>query len=132
MSIQLNHTIVNSRDPRAAATELASLLGVNAPVPFGPFLGVKVDNGVTLDFVDAGEEEVQVQHYAFLVGDDDFDRIFGRIQERGMPYAADPFMRQVGTINTHFGGRGVYWNDPSGHVMEIITRPYGKWEDVAR
>lgn len=125
MAIKLNHTIVHSRDPRASADFLASLFALPAPVPFGPFLGVQVDNEVTLDFLDAEDMEIQTQHYAFLVSDAEFDQIFGRIQERGLTYWADPGRKQHGRINHHFGGRGVYFQDPSGHLLEIITRPYG-------
>jgi catechol 2,3-dioxygenase-like lactoylglutathione lyase family enzyme len=126
MTIKLNHTIVHSRDPRAAADFFAEVFGLGKPVPFGPFLGVKVDNEVTLDFLDADGMEVQMQHYAFLVGEMEFDQIFGRIQERGVQYWADPGQKQEGKINRHYGGRGVYFEDPSGHLLEIITRPYGK------
>jgi catechol 2,3-dioxygenase-like lactoylglutathione lyase family enzyme len=128
MSIQLNHTIVHSRDPRASADFLAGLFDLPSPVPFGPFFAVKLDNAVTLDFLDAEGMDIQMQHYAFLVGEADFDRIFGRIQERGLAYWADPGQKQKGQINHHFGGRGAYFQDPSGHLLEIITRPYGKWE----
>jgi catechol 2,3-dioxygenase-like lactoylglutathione lyase family enzyme len=125
MTVKLNHTIVYSRDKEAAATFLAGLFGLPEPVPFGPFLGVEVANEVTLDFYDDGGQSTP-QHYAFLIDEDDFDAIFGRIQERGLPYWADPGHRQPGEINTHDGGRGVYFDDPSGHILEIITRPYGK------
>jgi catechol 2,3-dioxygenase-like lactoylglutathione lyase family enzyme len=125
MAIKLNHTIVHSLDPRAAAEFLAALFGRPAPVPFGPFLGVQVDNEVTLDFLAADGMEIQMQHYAFLVSDAEFDQIFGRIRERGIAYWADPGRTQQGRINHHFGGRGVYFQDPSGHLLEIITRPYG-------
>ena len=125
MTIKLNHTIVHSRDKRAAAEFFATLFGRPAPVPFGPFLGVQLDNEVTLDFLNADGMEIQMQHYAFLVSDEEFDRIFGRIKERGLKYWADPGQKQEGEINRHFGGRGVYFEDPSGHLLEIITRPYG-------
>ena len=125
MAIKLNHTIVHSREPRAAAQFLAEILGRPAPVPFGPFFGVQVDNEVTLDFLDAEDMEIQVQHYAFLVSDPEFDEVFGRIRTRGLTYWADPGRSQPGRINHHFGGRGVYFEDPSGHLLEIITRPYG-------
>jgi catechol 2,3-dioxygenase-like lactoylglutathione lyase family enzyme len=125
MAIKLNHTIVHSRDKRAAAEFFAALFGRPQPVPFGPFLGVQVDNEVTLDFLDAGGMEIQVQHYAFLVGEAEFDQIFGRIREQGLAYWADPGKSSKGRINRHFGGRGVYFEDPSGHLLEIITRPYG-------
>jgi len=125
MAIKLNHTIVHSLDPRAAAEFLAGLFGLPAPKPFGPFLGVEVGNEVTLDFLDADGMEIQMQHYAFLVSEAEFDQIFGRIRARGLKYWADPGRTQEGEINHHFGGRGVYFQDPSGHLMEIITRPYG-------
>ena len=67
------------------------------------------------------------QHYAFLVSEQEFDQIFGRIQARKVKYWADPGQKQEGEINHHFGGRGVYFEDPSGHLLEIITRPYGDW-----
>jgi catechol 2,3-dioxygenase-like lactoylglutathione lyase family enzyme len=132
MAIKLNHTIVHSRNPRAAAEFLVSLFGLPAPVPFGPFFGVQVANEVTLDFLDAEGMDVQMQHYAFLVSEEEFDEIFARVQERGLSYWADPGQRHEGQINHHFGGRGVYFLDPSGHLLEIITRPYGKWEDVKK
>jgi len=125
MAIKLNHTIVHSVDQRAAAEFLASLFGLPAPKPFGPFLGVEVGNEVTLDFLDADGMEIQMQHYAFLVSEPEFDQIFGRIKGRGLKYWADPGRSEEGCINHHFGGRGVYFQDPSGHLMEIITRPYG-------
>jgi len=130
MAIKLNHTIVHSKDPRAAADFLAQLFGLAAPKPFGPFLDVEVANEVTLAYLDAGDMKVQVQHYAFLVSDADFDRIFGRIKEKKLRYWADPSRQQEGKINRHFGGRGVYFQDPSGHLMEIITKPYGSFADV--
>ena len=124
MSVQLNHTIVRVRDKRESATFLAEVLGVGPPTAFGPFLVVEVDNGVSLDFTD-DHGPVHPQHYAFLVTEDEFDQIFGRIRERGLTWWADPGRRRPGQINTNDGGRGVYWEDPSGHFLEIITRPYG-------
>ena len=124
MAVQLNHTIVSVRDKRESATFLAEILGVDEPTPYGPFLVVQVDNDVSLDFAD-DDGPVHPRHYAFLVDEADFDRILGRIQERGLPYWADPGQRRAGEINTNDGGRGVYWEDPSGHLLEIITRPYG-------
>jgi catechol 2,3-dioxygenase-like lactoylglutathione lyase family enzyme len=130
MTIKLNHTIVHSRDPQAAAQFFTEIFGLPDAVPFGPFLGVKVGNEVTLDFLDADDMEVQVQHYAFLVSDQEFDEIFGRIKARRLPYWADPGKSRKGEINRHFGGRGVYFEDPSGHLLEIITKPYGKWSEL--
>src|SRR5258706_14411126 len=107
MSIDLNHTIVHARDPQAAATFLAEILGLGPPMPFGPFHGVELDNGVTLDFIRA-DGDVVPEHYAFLVSEQEFDRIFGRIRERGLPYWADPGRHEPGRINHHDGGRGLY------------------------
>ena len=125
MTIKLNHTIVNARDKQASSAFLAELLGLPAPVAFGPFLGVDVGNEVTLDFYDE-EGEGTPQHYAFLVSEDEFDQIFGRIQARAVAYWADPGHRLEGEINTNDGGRGVYFDDPSRHSLEIITRPYAE------
>jgi catechol 2,3-dioxygenase-like lactoylglutathione lyase family enzyme len=128
MAVQLNHTIVHALDPEASARFLSDILGVAAPYPFGPFFVVELANGVSLDFIVAEEDELIVEHYAFLVDEPEFDAIFGRIRERGLPFWADPGKRKAGQINTHDGGRGVYWNDPNGHMLEIITRPYGSGE----
>jgi len=122
MAVQLNHTIVHARDRRRSATFLAEILGLPDPKPYGPFLVVEAANGVSLDFI---EEPGEPQHYAFLVTEEEFDQIFGRITERGLPYWADPFRQRPGETNTNDGGRGVYWEDPDGHRLEIITRPYG-------
>jgi catechol 2,3-dioxygenase-like lactoylglutathione lyase family enzyme len=123
MAVQLNHTIVAARDRHASAAFLAEILGLPAPKSWGPFVMVEVDNDITLDYLEA--DEVTSQHYAFLVNETEFDEIFGRIRERGLPYWADPFHQRPGEINTNDGGRGVYWEDPNGHNLEIITRPYG-------
>lgn len=124
MSIKLNHTIVHARDKRASASFYAELFGLAAPVPFGPFLGVQTANEVTLDFLET-DEEIQTQHYAFLVSEQEFEEIFGRLQARGLPYWADPGQSTKGEINRHDGGRGVYFQDPAGNLLEIITRPFG-------
>ena len=123
MPVHLNHTIVAARDKNEAATFLAEVLGRRPPTSYGPFAVVELDNDVSLDFID--DPEVHPRHYAFLVTEPEFDQIFGRIQERGLDFWADPFERHPGEINTNDGGRGVYWKDPDGHVLEIITRPYG-------
>ncbi len=124
MAVQLNHTIVNARDSRASAAYVAELLGLPAPTTFGPFQVVEVANGVSLDYMDA-DGDITPQHYALLVDDADFDDIFGRITSRDLPHWADPSRSRPGEINTHDGGRGVYFEDPDGHFLEIITRPYG-------
>ncbi len=123
MSVRLNHTIVAARDKHESASFLAEILGLAPPTTYGPFAVVELDNDVSLDFID--DPEIHQRHYAFLVSEQEFDEIFGRIRARGLPYWADPFERHPGDINTNDGGRGVYWNDPNGHKLEIITRPYG-------
>jgi len=124
VSVQLNHTIVWCRDQQRSATFLAEVLGRPEPVRYGPFLVVEVDNGVSLDYHET-DEEIASQHYAFLIGEGDFDEIFGRITRRGLDYWADPGCTRPGEINHHDGGRGVYFPDPDGHLLEVITRPYG-------
>lgn len=107
MTAQLNHTIVPAHDSRKSATFLSEMLDLPEPVPFGPFLCVKTGNGVTLDFMDWGDHPMSIQHYAFLVSEDEFDTIFARITERGPDYFADPHLSEKGQINHHDGGRGV-------------------------
>jgi extradiol dioxygenase family protein len=123
MAVQLNHTLVNVRDKQESATFVADVLGPASPTPYGPFLVVQVENDVSLDFIDV--EELHPQHYAFLVGEGEFDEILDRIRERGLTFWADPFQRRAGEWNTDDAGRGLYWEEPSGHLLEIITRPYG-------
>lgn len=123
MAVQLNHTIVASRDKARSANDLADLLGLPAPSEFGPFHVVEAENGVSLDFMAA--DEIDPQHYAFLVSEDEFDAIFGRIRERGLEFWAEPTKAGKGEINTRDGGRGLYWESPDGHYLEILTRPYG-------
>lgn len=124
MSIKLNHTIVPARDKTVSASFLTRILGLREPAPFGPFMTVELDNEVTLDFVDSSEP-IGMRHYAFLVSEKEFDEIFARIRERGLGYWADPYKRRPNEINTADGGRGVYFDDPDGHKLEILTRPYG-------
>ncbi|MBO9521887.1 MAG: VOC family protein [Nocardioidaceae bacterium] len=124
MSIELNHTIVHVPDRDAGAREVASLLGLEEPTRYGPFAVVELANGVTLDFM-TDDGEIAVQHYAFLVGEEEFTAIHGRIVERGQTFWADPFRQSPYEINTNDGGRGLYWEGPGGHNLEIITVPYG-------
>ena len=124
MNVHLNHTIVRVRDKKESAQFLVDLLGLDDPTAYGPFLVVQLGNDVSLDFAD-DHGPVHPQHYAFLVSETEFDQIFGRIRDRRLPYWADPGKRRRGEYNTNDGGRGVYWEDPNGHFLEIITRPYG-------
>jgi catechol 2,3-dioxygenase-like lactoylglutathione lyase family enzyme len=120
MSIELNHTIVGATDKHTSARFLADILGRAVGADTGPFTPVQLDNGVTLDYMDRAH--VTPQHYAFLVSDADFDAAFGRIRAAGLAYFADPGYQQPGEINTRWGGRGVYFRDPDGHSMELLTR----------
>ena len=124
MSVQLNHTIVSCRDQQRSAAFLTGILGLPPPARFGHFLVVEADNGVSLDFADTSGE-ITAQHYAFLVDEEEFDASFARIRGDGLPYWADPGRNRRGEINHRDGGRGVYFEDPDGHLLEIITRPYG-------
>jgi catechol 2,3-dioxygenase-like lactoylglutathione lyase family enzyme len=100
------------------------MLGLPAATRFGPFLVVELANGVSLDFYERAGD-VAPQHYAFLIDEEEFDRVYGRIRERGLPHWADPGKSRAGEINRNDGGRGVYFEDPDGHFLEVITRPYG-------
>ncbi|MEU3076808.1 VOC family protein [Streptomyces laurentii] len=128
MSVELNHTIVHSLNDQESATFLAGLLGLEVGARTGPFIPVNTGNGVTLDYATVPAESITTQHYAFLVSDDVFDAAYARIQEEGITYYADPHRKIVGEINHNHGGRGIYFMDPSGHAMELITKPYGNAE----
>ena len=124
MTVQLNHTIVWCRDKRKSAAFLTEMLGLPKPTRFGPFLVVELGNNVSLDFHDT-DYEIASQHYAFLISEGEFEEVFGRIRSRGLDYWADPGQSKAGQINRHDGGRGLYFEDPDGHLLEVITRPYG-------
>lgn len=124
MAIELNHTLVSCTDTVKSSGFVTQLFGLPDAVAFGPFMVVTLSNGVSLDYVEASGP-ITRQHYAFLVSEEEFDAIFERIVQQGLDYWADPYKRRAGTINHNDGGRGVYFDDPDGHVLEIITRPYG-------
>ena len=119
----LNHLIVPVKDKDAAAEFLARILGIEAGPQWGPFRPVQMSNGVTLDFISTPNP--CATHYAFLVDDAEFEASFGRIREAGIPYYAHPSKSGAGEINHLYGGRGVYFEDRDGHMLELITRPYG-------
>src|SRR6266498_1723906 len=123
MNVELNHTIVPATDKRASADFLGGILGLAPAPPWGPFVPLSLSNEVTLDFLDA--RSFSPHHYAFLIDEADFDPIFERIRSAGVSFYADPDRQHPGQINHRFGGRGVYFDDPDGHLMEVITRPYG-------
>jgi len=124
MATELNHIIVWCNDQPATAAFFAEMLGRPAPRTFSHFDVVDLDNGVSLDFM-GKEGPVSPQHYAFLVGDEEFDAAFARITAAGLDYWADPARSRPGEINRNDGGRGLYFHDPNKHLLEIITRPYG-------
>jgi catechol 2,3-dioxygenase-like lactoylglutathione lyase family enzyme len=123
MAVELNHTIVNTHDKRAGARFVSNVLGLPEPGSFGPFAVVELQNGVSLDFMDV-EGEITVQHYAFLISEEEFDAVSARLRERGLPTWADPGRHTRG-FNTNDGGRGLYFESPEGHLLEVLTRPYG-------
>lgn len=124
MSVQLNHTIIWCRDKERSSTFLANILGRPSPTPFLHFMVVPLDNEVSLDFMEK-KGEIAAQHYAFLIGDSDFDAVFSRIRANGVTFWADPARSRPNEINRHDGGRGFYFQDPDGHLLEVLTRPYG-------
>ena len=124
MAIHFNHTILLARDSEASATFLAEMLGLPAPRQWGPFYMVTTENGANLDYMNA-DGDITPHHIAFLISETEFDEIFGRIRGRDLPHWADPAQTQLGAINNHDGGRGLYFEDPNGHLLEIITREYG-------
>ena len=126
MAVQLDHTIVPSRDRKAAAEMLAHLLGVPwAESGVGPFCPVYVSDSLTLDF-DQSDEPFPVLHYCFRVSEPEFDGILARIQARGIAYRSTPHGPVDRQVNTLHGGRIVYWNEPDGHVWEALTVSYAR------
>jgi catechol 2,3-dioxygenase-like lactoylglutathione lyase family enzyme len=126
MTVRFNHTIIAAKDKVRSARFLAELLGLPEPKPAGHFLAVTLDDGVSLDYIST-DTDFPGQHYAFLVSDDVFDALITKIRDRGIEHWADPRGQRRNEINTNDGGRGVYFQDPSGHYMEAITVPYGGW-----
>ncbi len=120
MTVELNHTIVPTRDQRAAAKDLADLLGLEV-TKAGHFDAVHLGNGVSLDFMNVDEVPGSM-HLAFLVSEETFDEVFGRLQERDLPYWADPMHSRARQFSAYSGGRGFYWDSPDGHNLEVLTR----------
>jgi extradiol dioxygenase family protein len=123
MAVELNHTIVSTHDKQAEARFVSEVLGLPEPGSFGPFAVIELTNGVSLDFMDV-DGEIAAQHYAFLISEDEFDAVAGRLRERGVQTWADPGHRTPG-FNTNDGGRGLYFDSPEGHNLEVLTVPYG-------
>lgn len=123
ISATFNHTIIASKDRHESATFYRELIEASEAASWGPFTNIMLDEGVMLQFAEP-PVDIQMQHYAFLVDDDLFDRAYTRLTEWEVPHWADPQMTRPGETNTEHGGRGVYFKDPAGHAIELITRPY--------
>ena len=123
MTITFNHTIIAAKDREVSAAFYRDLLEVSDAPSWGLFTNLRLDGGVLLQFAEP-PVEIQMQHYAFLVDDDLFDRAYARLVSQSIPHWADPQMRRAGEWNTEHGGRGVYFFDPAGHALELLTRPY--------
>ena len=123
MSASLDHMIVFARDRDVSAAYLAQMLGAPEPTKAGHFTQVEIDHWLTVDFMNTAGS-VAVQHYAFLVSDTQFDAAFARLRERGQTYWADPYRRRPNEVNALANdGRLLYFEDPSGHFLEIRTQP---------
>jgi hypothetical protein len=126
MSIELDHTIVPSRDRRAAAELLARILGVPwAESGGGPFCLVYVNDDLTLD-MDQADDAPPVQHYCFRMPEAEFDALVARLQAMGIEYRSTPHGPVDMLINTPHDGRIVYWSQPDGHVWEAFTVSYAR------
>ena len=121
MAIVLNHTIVPARDKEAAASFFARIFGLTYTGPAGHFAPVQVNDELTLDFDDA--DRFEPHHYAFQVDDAAFSAIFARVSAEKIPYGSGPFPPDDMQTNNRRGGRGVYFRDPDGHLLELLTRP---------
>jgi catechol 2,3-dioxygenase-like lactoylglutathione lyase family enzyme len=130
MAPRLNHTIVWCRDQQKSAAFLTEILGLPPPRRFMGFLLVDLANDVSVDYLPAESEPIALQHLAFLVDEAEFDGALARVRVRASEIWADPAKKQPGRINHHFGGRGFYFEDPNGHLLEIITTPYGDPADL--
>ena len=119
MAIFLDHTIVPAKNKAASAKFFAEIFGLNVKRGQGHFAQVQVNDTLTFDFAD--EPEPQSHHYAFHIGDAEFDAIFGRVKERKLPYGSAPYNHTDGEIYTRRGGRGFYFEDPNGHLLEVMT-----------
>ena len=127
MAVHFNHTIVHSADREDEATFFTDMFGLPPAVEFGHFLVAHLADQASIDFTQTSGD-IDALHLAFLVSEDEFTAIHGRIVERGLDHWADPAQKRPGEINHHDGGRGVYFTSPSGHFLEAITRPYGGGE----
>ena len=123
MTAHFNHTIIASTDASEMARFYLDLLEAEEAPSWGPFLNIRIADGVLLQFA-APPIDFPPQHYAYLLDDDHFDRAYAQIIASGREHWADPQRSRPGEINHEHGGRGVYLLDPSGQYLELITRPY--------
>ncbi|MEV6350220.1 VOC family protein [Actinoplanes sp. NPDC051851] len=123
MAVSFNHTIIAAKDREESARFYRELLEIEAAPSWGPFTNIQLDDGTLLQFAEP-PVEIQMQHYALLIDDELFDRAYQRLCDRGVTHWADPQMHRAGEINHNHGGRGVYFKDPAGHAIELITKPY--------
>jgi catechol 2,3-dioxygenase-like lactoylglutathione lyase family enzyme len=121
MAITLNHTIVPARDKEAAAKFFAEIFGLTYEGASGHFAPVRVNETLTLDFDTV--ETFDMHHYAFHVDDATFDAIFARVRAAGIPFGSHPWTPENRELNSWNGGRGFYFRDPGGHLLELLTRP---------
>jgi catechol 2,3-dioxygenase-like lactoylglutathione lyase family enzyme len=121
MAILLDHTIVPARDKLASAKFFAEIFGLNVKPGGGYFAQVQVNDSLTFDFAD--ETEPQSHHYAFHISEAEFDAIYDRVKSKGLPYGSGPYNHSDGKIYTRRGGRGFYFEDPNGHLLEVMTVP---------
>lgn len=124
MAVEFNHTVAGASDKRRSAAWLTHLLGLPEATPYGPFMAVTLANGVTLDYIEH-DGPITSAHYCFLVSEPEFDDVVARLRAEDREFYADPFHQQPGRWNEDDGGRGLYFDDPDGHNMEVITVPYG-------
>ncbi len=123
MTVELNHTIVPARDKEESARFYARVFGFAYDGPLGPFAPVRIAaQALTLDFDDG--EGFDQHHYAFKVSEAEFDQIYARVKAEGLAYGSAPGTAEDMNINRWGGGRGVYFRDPSGHLLELLTRDY--------
>jgi catechol 2,3-dioxygenase-like lactoylglutathione lyase family enzyme len=123
MTFYLDHTIVPAHDKEASARFFARIFGLEYRGPWGPFAPVKVNETLSMDF-DERREQFDVLHYAFIASDDEFDAVLQRVKQEGIPFGSGPGSLEDGEINHLYGGRGLYFRDPNGHVLEVITHTY--------
>jgi catechol 2,3-dioxygenase-like lactoylglutathione lyase family enzyme len=126
MTVAFNHTIVHAVDREESARFFSEMFGLGEPHEFGPFLVCDLAHNASVDFI-ANPDPFLAQHYAFLVSEDEFDQIYARITARGLEHWADPHRDEPNAIYELWGGRGVYFCDPGGHLLEALTVPYGGW-----